>query len=82
MMGFEPASVGPSVRHITLSNMNISETSESVVNQILSEALFGKGKGCIRVFGRSVKNSGFHGNRYLPKGYNGENGITTFSQLF
>ena len=31
-------------------------------NQILSEASFGKGKGCIRFWARSDRISGFHGN--------------------
>ena len=31
---------------------------------------------------RSDQNSGFHGNRWLPKVYNGENGVATFSHLF
>ena len=51
-------------------------------NQILSEASLGWGKGCIRFWARSDQNSGFHGNRKLPWGYNGENGVSTFSRLF
>ena len=51
-------------------------------NQILSEASFGWGKGCIRFWCRSAQNSGFHGNRQPPQGYNGENGVITFSRLF
>ena len=42
----------------------------------------GLGKGCIRFWVRSDQNSGFHGNRKLPYGYNGENGASTFSRLF
>ena len=30
----------------------------------------------------SDQNSGFHGNRKLPYGYNEENGVSTFSRLF
>ena len=48
-------------------------------NQILSKASLGLGKGCIRFWARSDQNSGFHGNRKLPYGYNG---VSTFSQLF
>ena len=51
-------------------------------NQILSEASLGWGKGCLRFWARSDLNSGFHGNRKLPYGYNGENGVSTFSRLF
>ena len=51
-------------------------------NQILSEASLGWGKGCIWFWARSDQNSGFHGNRKLPYGYNGENGVSTFSRLF
>ena len=51
-------------------------------NQILSEASLGWGKGCIRFWAISDQNSGFHGNRKLPYGYNGEKGVSTFSQLF
>ena len=48
-MGLEPTSVCLSVHAFTLSNMNISETSWLAEgNQILSEAIFGWGKGCTR----------------------------------
>ena len=36
----------------------------------------------MRFWARSDQNSGFHGNRKLPWGYNGENGVSTFSRLF
>ena len=36
----------------------------------------------MRFWARSDQNSGFHGNRKLPYGYNGENGVSTFSRLF
>ena len=36
----------------------------------------------MRFWATSDKNSGFHGNKKLPKGYNGENGVSTFSRLF
>ena len=45
-------SVRPSFLPSTLSNMNISETNGSSVNQILSEASLGRGKGCIRFWTR------------------------------
>ena len=35
-------------------------------NQILSEASLGRGKGCIRFWTRSDRNSGVHGNGKLP----------------
>ena len=36
----------------------------------------------MRFWARSDLNSGFHGNIKLPYGYNGENGVSTFSWLF
>ena len=39
-------------------------------------------EGCIRFWGRLDQNSGFHGNRKPPLTYNGENDVSTFSQLF
>ena len=42
----------------------------------------GVGKGCIRFWSRLDQNSGFHGNRKPPLTYNGENNVSTFSQLF
>ena len=52
------ANVRPSVRALTLSNMNISTNC----NQILSEGSLGWGKGCIMFWARSDWNSGFHAN--------------------
>ena len=49
-------------------------------SQILSVASLGWGKGCIRFFGGSDQNCGFHGNRKLPLTYNGKNGVSTFTQ--
>ena len=51
-----------------------------VVGKVLSVASLGWGKGCIRFWGRSDKNCGYHGNRKLPFTYNGENGLSAFSQ--
>ena len=42
----------------------------------------GRGKACLRFWGRLDQNSGFHGNRKPPLTYNGENDVSTFSQLF
>ena len=36
----------------------------------------------MRFWARSDQNSGFHGNRYLPIGYNEENFVTTLSSSF
>ena len=52
------------------------------LDQILCVASLGWGKGCIRFWNRLDQNSGFHGNRNLPLTYNGENDVSTFSQLF
>ena len=52
------------------------------LDQILSVASLGWGKGCIRFWGRLDQNSGFHGNRKPPLTYNGEIDVSSFSQLF
>ena len=52
------------------------------LDQILCVASFGWGKGCFRFWGRFDQNSNFHGNRKPPLTYNGENDVSTFSQLF
>ena len=49
--------------------------------QILLVASLGVGKGCMMFWGRLDKNSGVHGNRKPPLTYNGENGVSNFSQL-
>ena len=51
------------------------------LDQILCVASLGVGKGCIMFWGRLDHNSGVHGNRNPPLTYNGENGVSTFSQL-
>ena len=51
------------------------------LDQILFIASLGVGKGCIMFWGRLDQNSGVHGNRKPPLTYNGENGVSTFSQL-
>ena len=75
------ACVRPSVRVHTFKHEYLRDQWVDR-NQILSEASFGWGIGCIRFWARSDPNSGFHGNRKLPYGYNGENGVSTFSRLF
>ena len=52
------------------------------LDQILFVASSGRGKGCIRFWGRFDQNASFHGNRKPPLTYNGENDVTTFSRLF
>ena len=51
------------------------------LDQILCVASLGVGKGCIMFWGRLDHNCGVHGNRKPPLTYNGENGVSTFSQL-
>ena len=51
------------------------------LDQSLSVASLGVGKGCIMFWGRLDQNSGVHGNRKPPLTYNGENGVSTFSRL-
>ena len=51
------------------------------LDQILCVASVAVGKGCILFWGRLDQNSGVHGNRKPPLTYNGENGVSTFSQL-
>ena len=48
---------------------------------ILFVASLGLGKGCIIFWGRLDQNSGVQGNRKPPLTYNGENGVSNFSQL-
>ena len=52
------------------------------LDQILCVASLSWGKGCIRFWGRLDQNSRFHGNRKPPLTYNGENDVSTFSELF
>ena len=49
-------------------------------SQILSAACLGWGKGCLRFWGRSDQNCGYHGNRNFPLTYNAENDVSAFSQ--
>ena len=51
------------------------------LDQILCVTSLGVGKGCIMFWGRLDQNAGAHGNRKPPLTYNGENGVSTFSQL-
>ena len=51
------------------------------LHQILCVASLGVGKSCIMFWGRLDHNSGVHGNRKPPLTCNGENGVSTFSQL-
>ena len=51
------------------------------LDQILCVATLGEEKGCIMFWGGLDQNSGVHGNRKPPLTYNGENGVSTFSQL-
>ena len=48
---------------------------------ILCVASMGAGKGYIMFWGRLDQNSGVHGNRKPSWTYNGENSVSTFSQL-
>ena len=52
------------------------------LDQILFEAAFGWGKGCIRFGGRSDENFCFHGNRKLPLTYNRENIVRSIITSF
>ena len=52
------------------------------LDQILCVLSLGLGKGCIIFWCRLDQNSGVHGNRKPPLTYNGENGVSTFFQLF
>ena len=51
------------------------------LDQILCVTSLGLGKGCIMFSDRLHQNSGVHGNGKPPLTYNGENGVSTFSQL-
>ena len=67
---------------LTLSKMNISETSGPIAFKFYLKHHWGWGKGCMRFLVKSDQNSGFHGNRYLPIGYIEENLVTTLSSSF
>ena len=65
-MGGEPASVRPSVRALTLSNMNISATSGSIATKFYVKHQWGGGKAAADFWPDRIGsdwNSGFHGNR-------------------
>ena len=51
------------------------------LDQILCVASLGLGKSCIMFWSRLDQNSGVNGNRKPQLTYNGENGVSTFSQL-
>ena len=51
------------------------------LDQILFVASLGVGKSCIMFWDRLDQNSGVHDNRKPPLTYNGESGVSTFSQL-
>ena len=51
------------------------------LDKILCVASLGLGKGCIMFWGWLDQNSDVHRNRKTPLTYNGENGVSTFSQL-
>ena len=64
----------------TLSNLNISEASWPIFDQILCVPSLGVGK-LHNVFRQIGSNSGVHGNRNAPLTYYGENGVSNFSWL-
>ena len=62
-MGLEPASVRPSVRASTLSNMNISKTGWSIAIKFYMKHHWGRGKAALGFGADQIKKFGFHGNR-------------------
>ena len=81
-MGLEPASVCPSVRASTLSNMNISETSRPITIKFYlkhhwggEKAALGFGAGQVRTLVSMATDSS---HRVIM----GEKGVITFSRLF
>ena len=65
----------------TLSNNYISKTSWPILVKFYQYlASLGWGKGCIRFWGRSNQNCGYHANRKLPLTYNGQKGVPAFAQ--
>ena len=64
----------PSVTSSTLLNLNISEARWPVLIKFYLKHHWGQGD-CLRFGGRLDENSGFHGNRYFPLTYKGENGV-------
>ena len=80
----------PMVRRLSSSSVVVVHTFKleylcsqlANLDQILCVASLGWGEGCIRFWGRSDQNCGFHGNRKPPLTYNEENDVSTFSRLF
>ena len=73
-----------SFRHSVIIQMKLEYLWGQLANldPILYEASLWWEKGCIRFRDRLDQNSDFHGNRKHPLTYNGENDVSTFSQLF
>ena len=65
----------------TLSNMNISETSRPIAIKFYLKHHWGGGKAALG-FGLNRNETGFHGNRYLQQGYNGEYVVVTVAPSF
>ena len=65
--------------NFALLNLEYLWSQLANLDQVLS---LGWGKGCIRFWGRLDQNTSFYGNRNPPLTYNGENDVSTFSQLF
>ena len=55
-MGLEPASMRPSVRASTLSNMNISETSWPIAIKFYMKHYWGRGKAALGFGADQIKN--------------------------
>ena len=75
----EPASVRPSVRVSTLSNMNISETNGLIATKFYLKHHW-VGERLHLVLGQIGSELWFPWQQKAPIGYNGENSVSTFSR--
>ena len=73
-----------SFRHSVIIQMKLEYLLRPVANvdEILYKTSLGWGKGCIWFRDKLDQNSGFHGNSKRPLTYNGENNVSSFTQLF
>ena len=81
-IGLEPASVRPSVRASTLSNMNISETSRPITTKFYLKHHWGGGKAALGFDADQIRTLVSMATDNSHRVIMGEKGIITFSRLF
>ena len=80
-MGLEPASVRPSVRPSTLSNMNISETSRPITTKFYLKHDWGGGKAALGFDANQIRTLVSMASDSSHRVIMGEKGVITFSRL-